>query len=63
MKDWFSNVYKGFIISATIAFIIGMFTQGTASLGAYIAGYSVLSIGIMMILLVLFNKISRSLRL
>lgn len=57
MKDWFSNVYKGFIISAIIAFIIGMFTQGTASLGAYIAGYSVLSISIMMILLILFNKI------
>jgi hypothetical protein len=57
MKDWFSNVYKGFIISAIIAFIIGMFTQGSASLGAYISGYSVLSISIMMILLILFNKI------
>ena len=56
MKDWFSNVYKALILSSIVAFIIGISTQGTTSLGAYISGYSVLTIGVMMILLVLFNK-------
>lgn len=60
MADWFSNVYKGFILSSVISFIIGMSTQGTASLGAYIAGYSVLTLGIMMILLMIFNKTTTS---
>ena len=60
MKDWFSSVYKGFIISALISFIIAFFTEGSASYGAYISGYSVLIIAIMMILLVLFNKILSS---
>ena len=59
MKDWYSSIYKGLIMSATISFIIGFFTQGDVSLGAYIAGYAVLILGIMMILLILFNNIMR----
>lgn len=57
MKDWYASVYKGFIIAGLVAFLIGFFTQGQTSLGAYISGYSVLTLGIMMILLVLFNGI------
>jgi hypothetical protein len=57
MKDWYSGIYKGFIISAIISFIIGFFSEGNVSLGSYIAGYSVLILGIMMILLILFNSI------
>lgn len=57
MNDWYSSIYKAFIISAFISFIIGFFTNGKVSLGAYIAGYSVLILGVMMILLILFNKI------
>ena len=49
-------MYKALILSSIVAFIIGISTQGTTSLGAYISGYSVLTIGVMMILLVLFNK-------
>ncbi len=59
MKDWYSSVYKGFIISAIISFVIGFFSEGNVSLGAYIAGYSVLILGIMMILLILFNSIMK----
>jgi hypothetical protein len=56
MTDWFSNVYKGFIITSVIAFIIAVFTQGSTSIGAYLAGYLTLIIAIMLILLILFNK-------
>jgi len=57
MKDWYSAIYKGFIIAGFISFIIGFFSEGKVSLGAYIAGYSVLILGIMMILIILFNNI------
>lgn len=59
MKDWYSGIYKAFIISAFISFIIGFFSEGQVSLGAYIAGYSVLILGVMMILLILFNSIMK----
>ncbi len=59
MKDWYSGIYKGFIITAIISFIIGFFSEGNVSLGSYIAGYSVLILGIMMILLILFNNITK----
>lgn len=59
MKDWYSSIYKAFIISAIISFIIGFFSEGKISLGSFIAGYSVLILGIMMILLILFNGIMK----
>jgi hypothetical protein len=57
MKDWYASIYKGFLTAGLVAFIIGFFTQGNTALGAYISGYSVLTLGIMMILLILFNNI------
>ena len=43
-------------IAAVIAFMIGFFTQSQTSLGAYISGYSVLILGIMMILVMLVKN-------
>ena len=60
MRDWFSKVYEAFIVSSIIAFIIAFFTEGQAALGAYISGYSVLILALMMILLVLFNRVMGS---
>jgi hypothetical protein len=57
MSGWYSSIYKAFIISAIISFVIGFFSEGKVSLGSYITGYSVLILGIMMILLILFNSI------
>ena len=57
MSVWYTSVYKGFIISGLVAFIVGFFTQGKVSLDSYIAGYSVLILGIMMLLLILFNSV------
>ena len=59
MTGWYQSIYKGLIISAIISFIIGFFSEGKVSLGSYITGYSVLILGIMMILLILFNSIMK----
>jgi len=57
MRDWYASIYKGFIAASIVSFIIGFFTQGNTSLGAYISGYSILILAIMMILIILFNNI------
>jgi hypothetical protein len=59
-KDWYSSVYEGLIYASIVAFFIGFFTNGEASLGAYIAGYVVLSFGILMILLIIIKNILKS---
>lgn len=53
MKEWYSIIYKAFIFSSIIAFIIGFFTESKTSLGAYITGYSVLILAMLMILIIL----------
>ena len=55
MSNWYSSIYKGLIIASVVAFIIGFFSAGNVSIDSYIAGYSVLILGIMMILIILFN--------
>ena len=59
MKDWYASVYKSLIMASVIAFIISFFSSGTVSLGAILSGYSVLTLGIMMIVLILFNNVLR----
>jgi hypothetical protein len=59
MKDLYPSVYKACIFASVVAFIIGFFTESQLALGAYIAGYSVLTLGIMMILIILFNNVLR----
>lgn len=59
MKDWYSSIYKACIFASLVAFVIGFFTESKTALGAYIAGYSVLTLGIMMILIILFNNVLR----
>ena len=57
MSDWYPNIYKACIYAGMIAFIIGFFTDSQTSLGAYISGYSVFTLGIMMILVILFTNV------
>lgn len=57
MSNWYSTIYKACIIASIIAFIIAFFSQSQTSLGAYISGYSVLILGILMILILLTNNI------
>jgi hypothetical protein len=57
MKDWYSTIYKACIFSSVIAFILGFMTDSKTSLGAYMAGYSVLILAVLMILTILFNNV------
>ena len=57
MKNWYSSVYKAFLIGSVISFIIYMVTTGAMSLGAMISGYSILILSIMMILYVLLYNV------
>jgi hypothetical protein len=59
MSNWYNGIHKGFIIAGVISFIIAFFSQGEVSLGAYIAGYAVLILAIIMILIILLNNIFR----
>ena len=56
-NTWYSTIYKACILSSMLSFIIGFFSPTNVALGAYIAGYSVLTLAIMMILILLFNNI------
>ena len=55
MALWYSSVYKAFILASVIAFLICFFSSGTVSFGAALAGYSLLIMSIMLILIILFN--------
>lgn len=56
MKNWYSSIYKAFLIGSIISFVIYFVTSGNTSLGAMISGYSILTLTIFMILyLILYN--------
>jgi len=57
MSDWYSTIYKAFIYAACVAFTLGFFTDNATSIGAYLAGYSALILGVMMILIILFTNV------
>jgi hypothetical protein len=60
MNNWYSSIYKAFIYAGIIAFIIGSLTDSKTSLGAYMAGYSVFILAMLMILVILFSNILKS---
>jgi hypothetical protein len=57
MKDWYSGVYKAFILASVVAFIISTFSTGKVAYGAELAGYSSLILGVMLILVILFKNL------
>jgi len=59
MGSLYTSVYKGFIIASAVSFLLYFFTTGNTAFGSLIAGYSVLSLGIMLILIFLINSISK----
>lgn len=60
MKDFLSSIYKAFIIASVVSFIIGFSTTGNSSLGALMSGYSILIMGVLMVMLTIFNKMSQT---
>jgi hypothetical protein len=59
MSEWYSSIYKALIFAGLIAFIVGFFTNDKTSLGAYMAGYSVYILAILMILTILLSNLLR----
>ena len=57
MGDWYSNIYKSFLVSTIITFLIYFNSSGETALGALLTSYSLLTISILMILIFLFNKV------
>ena len=53
---WYSSIYKSLLISSAVAFTIYSVTANEISVNSLIAGYSVLILGISMLLLFVFNK-------
>jgi hypothetical protein len=60
MNNLYSSIYKAFLYAGMISFIIGFLTDSKTSLGAYITGYSVLILAVLMILVILFANILKS---
>lgn len=59
MSNWYAGIYKALICASVICFLISFFSSGNVSFGSNLAGYSVLILAVMMILLILFNNLFR----
>lgn len=57
MSNWYSTIYKACIIAGIVSLILGFFTTLENSLGAFIAGYFVIILAILMILIISVNNI------
>ena len=57
MKDWYTSIYKSFLISTIITFVIYFSSSGETALGALISSYVLLLISILMILISSSNTI------
>jgi hypothetical protein len=53
---WYSSIYKSLLISSAVAFTIYSVTANEISVNSLIAGYSVLILGISMLVLFIVNK-------
>ena len=56
--SWYSSIYNGFIYGSVVAFLISLFNSGKLAYGGQVTGYSILSIGILLIMVVIFNYLS-----
>jgi len=52
---WYASIYKAFLIASVVAFIIGFCSTGKTCLNAYLAGYSLLAVGILVLVVRLMN--------
>lgn len=66
MNEIYSYIYKALIISSVIAFllgfVVGMSDNIKVQIGSYIAGYSVLSLGIFLLIFILLNNVNKILQ-
>lgn len=52
MLNWYSGLYKGLILASAITFILSAFTSGETSYGSLVAGYSTLTLAVLMIIII-----------
>jgi len=52
MLNWYSGLYKGLILASAITFILSVFTSGETSYGSLVAGYSTLTLAILMVIII-----------
>jgi hypothetical protein len=57
MSEWYSSVYKGFILTGVTLFVVGLFLSGINFINAYLVGYTSLLIGLLCILVVIFIRV------
>ena len=62
MNTWYTSLYKGFIITSVILFLISLGTTGETNVGAVIAGFSVLTVSILMIMTDLLSVVVPNLK-
>jgi hypothetical protein len=58
--SWYASLYKGFIITTVLLFLISIGTTGQTNIGSLLAGYSVLTLSIIMIMTVLLSGVSKN---
>lgn len=56
---FYSEIYKAFIIAGIISFVISMATSGKVSYGAQVTGFASVAFAVMLILILLFNNITK----
>jgi hypothetical protein len=54
---WYSSVYKALIIGSVVSFLISFFSSGKTAYGSLLSGYSTLTLGVMLILVILITKV------
>lgn len=59
MKGWFSSMCRSFILTALLCFTIGIFGNQEISTNAYIAGYSVTILAVLLLLTNFFSIMIR----
>lgn len=52
---WYASIYKAFFIASIVAFIIGFCSTGNTCLNSYLAGYSLLAMGILTLITRMLN--------
>jgi hypothetical protein len=54
---WYSSIYKSLIIASIFCFLLSFFSTGEVAFGSVMTGYSTLTLGILMIMFILFTSI------
>lgn len=57
MNNLYSGVYKGLILATVITFILSGFTSGDTAYGSLVAGYSTLTLAVLMIIVLVLMAV------